>query len=153
MTSIHIKTGSLDETVGLGKKLGEKLRGGEVIELISDLGGGKTQLVRGMAEGMGSTDQVQSPSFTISRVYKSNTLELHHFDFHRLDDPGIVKNELAEVIGQPNAVVAIEWADSVADILPDDRLTVTIKPTGDTNREFEIVSHGPKHNHLTKDSR
>src|SRR5687767_11856405 len=116
-----INSKSIEDTVELGKRLGERFKGGEVIELISDLGGGKTQLVRGMAAGMGSTDQVQSPSFTISRVYKSDRLEFHHFDFHRLSEPGILQYELSELLGQPGQVVAVEWADTVADILPGDR--------------------------------
>jgi tRNA threonylcarbamoyladenosine biosynthesis protein TsaE len=66
VTKLIAVTKNADETVALGQKIGQQLQGGEVIELISDLGGGKTQLVRGLAAGMGSTDQVQSPTFTIS---------------------------------------------------------------------------------------
>ena len=150
MTRKKLSSDSIEDTVNIGKLLGEKLTGGEVVELVSDLGGGKTQLVRGMAVGIGSSDQVQSPSFTISRIYKSDKLELQHFDFHRLDDPGIIKNELAESLGREQVVVVLEWADTVADILPNDRMTVTIKPTSENKREIEFVSHGPKHNHLVK---
>lgn len=112
------------------------MRGGEVIELVSDLGGGKTTFVRGIAQGMGSTDKVASPSFTISREYKSGELTLYHFDFYRLQDPGIVANELAEVVGDPKAVVAVEWADIVEDVLPDGKLTIRIQNTGETSREL-----------------
>jgi tRNA threonylcarbamoyladenosine biosynthesis protein TsaE len=136
VTKLIAVTKNADETVALGQKIGQQLQGGEVIELISDLGGGKTQLVRGLAAGMGSTDQVQSPTFTISRIYKSKALELHHFDFYRLGDPGIVGLELAEVMQDSRAIVAIEWADTVKDILPKKRLQIVITASSDTNRQF-----------------
>ena len=127
---------SLEDTAKLAESLGAKLRGGEVIELVSDLGGGKTTFVRGLAKGMGSQDKVASPSFTISREYKARDLTLYHFDFYRLNDPGIVANELAEVVGDPKAVVAVEWADIVEDVLPVDKLTIRIKTTGEFTREL-----------------
>jgi tRNA threonylcarbamoyladenosine biosynthesis protein TsaE len=127
---------SLESTAKLAESLGSRLRGGEVIELVSDLGGGKTTFVRSLTEGMGSVDKVTSPSFTISREYKAGDLTLYHFDFYRLNDPGIVANELAEVVHDPKAVVAVEWADIVEDVLPTDKLTIHIKTTGEFTREF-----------------
>lgn len=146
-----IKTNSVEATIALGERLSAKLRGGEVIELVSDLGGGKTQLVRGLAKGIGSSDAVQSPSFTISRIYKAGDLELHHFDFHRLDDPGIMLHELAEVVGQPNIIVAIEWADNVKDVLPADRLVIELEATGENERNIQLKATGPRHQHMVED--
>jgi len=114
------------------------LRGGEVVELVSDVGGGKTTFVRGLAKGMGSSDKVASPSFTLSREYRAGELTMFHFDFYRLNDPGIVANELAEVVGDPQAVVVVEWADIVEDVLPDERLTIHISSIDDTEREFRF---------------
>ncbi len=142
---LRLVSKSLQDTIDLGEKLGRKLAGGEVIELVSDLGGGKTQLVHGLAKGMGSSDQVQSPSFTISRIYSSKKLTLHHFDFHRLKEPGIIKRELAETIGTNDIVIAIEWADSVQDVLPADRLVITITPTGENIRSVDLIASGRKH--------
>lgn len=119
--------------------LGAKLRGGETILLVSDLGGGKTAFVRGLARGMGSTDHVASPTFTISREYNAGKLTLYHFDFYRLSDPGVVAAELQEFVHDPQAVVAIEWGDAVHDVLPDDRIVITIKRTGDTSRELVLT--------------
>jgi tRNA threonylcarbamoyladenosine biosynthesis protein TsaE len=121
------------------------LKGGEVIELVSDLGGGKTTFVRGLTEGLGSSDHVASPTFTISRQYKTadqRNLTLYHFDFYRLDEPGIVAAELAEVIDDPQAIVAIEWASIVHDVLPKDHVTLTLKSVGETTRDitFEYPS-------------
>lgn len=113
------------------------MRGGEVIELVSDLGGGKTAFVRGLARGMGSQDAVRSPSFTLSNQYRADNLTLYHFDFYRLDEPGIMKDELAEVLADPQAVIAVEWSDIVEDVLPSKRrLTVRIKALAANRREL-----------------
>ena len=114
--------------------LGRRLRGGEVIELVSDLGGGKTTFVRGLARGMGSNDKVSSPSFTLGNQYKSDGLTLYHFDFYRLGEAGIMKDELAEVVADPKAVTIVEWADIVEDVLPTDKMTIRIKASGENER-------------------
>ncbi len=119
-------------------KMGRKLRGGEAIELIGDLGAGKTAFVRGLAKGMDSKDAVRSPSFTISNRYRSGKLTMYHFDFHRLDDPGIIKRELAEILNDPQAVAVVEWGGSVRDVLPSGRMTIRIMATGDNRRRFEF---------------
>lgn len=128
-----LSTGSAD-TERIAEKLGSRCRGGEVVELVSDLGGGKTTFVRGLARGIGSQDHVSSPTFKISNIYKAKDLELHHFDFYRLPEAGIIADELAEVIGDPNIVVAIEWGAVIHDVLPPQRLTVNIAPTDENTR-------------------
>ena len=128
----------LESTLVLAAGIGSKLHGGEVIELISDLGGGKTAFVRGLAQGMGSSDHVRSPSFTLGNQYRAESLTLYHFDFYRLTQPGIMRQELAEIIEDPEAVVAVEWAEIVEAVLPAERLTITIKATGENSREFSI---------------
>ena len=122
-----------------------------MIELSGDLGSGKTVFVRGLAKGMGSTDKVTSPTFTISREYKAENLELHHFDFYRLNEagPGVVADELRESIDNPRVVVVIEWGAAVKDALPTDRLRVGISRTGDDTRTMNITA-GKKHQHLLK---
>lgn len=119
-------------------KMGRRLRGGEAIELIGDLGAGKTAFVRGLAEGMGSKDSVRSPSFTISNRYRSGKLTMHHFDFHRLDDPGILRRELAEILSDPQAVAVVEWGDAVRNVLPHEHLTIRIAATGDESRDIRF---------------
>lgn len=138
MQTWQAETKSQAETEALAARIGARLRGGEVIELVSDLGGGKTAFVRGLARGMHSEDQVASPTFTISREYRAGGLTLYHFDFYRLQDPGIMTNELAEVVGDPKSVVAVEWSDIVRHVLPEKRLTVRLKLTGETSRELEF---------------
>ena len=137
--SVKIISNQLEDTLALGATIGGVLRGSEVIELSSDLGGGKTAFVKGLARGLGAKDVVQSPTFTISRIYGCDRgLELHHFDFYRLTDPGVMSAELHESIQQPNTVVAIEWSDIVHDILPDERVHIIITNTGEDSRLYDI---------------
>lgn len=107
-----------------------------MIELVSDLGGGKTTFVRGLARGAGSSDRVASPTFTISRVYEAGNKDIHHFDFYRLGEAGLIGEELAEVLHDPHIVTVVEWADIVKDVLPRKRLTITINKTPTDGRDI-----------------
>ncbi len=128
-----------------GERLGRLFRGGEVVELVGDVGAGKTTLVHGIVRGMRIDETVQSPSFTISRVYDApNGLRLVHYDFYRLSDPGIMKDELSETLTDEKSSVVIEWANNVESILPDDRLTVAIASPTETERVLDIKSVGVK---------
>jgi len=117
------------------------LSGGEVITLSSDLGGGKTAFVRGLARGMGSTDHVASPTFTIGREYHSQAkgLTLYHFDFYRLQEPGLMALELGEALANTAGVVAVEWGGVVEGVLPDARLSITITRSGENTRDFQFA--------------
>jgi len=130
--NIQKTTTEASQTEKLGEMIGSALKGGEVIELISDLGGGKTTFTRGLARGFGSTDRVASPTFTISKVYKNGSKELHHFDFYRLQESGLIGFELEDVLNDPQCSVVVEWAAVVQNVLPKERLSVTFKTT-DTN--------------------
>lgn len=129
---------SADMTTAMGVKIGQKLLGGEVIELVSDLGGGKTTFTKGLAKGIGSTDHVASPTFTISRLYRGKKLEMHHFDFYRLSEAGLMEHEIADVLGDPSAVVVIEWGGAVAHVLPKERLTIRFTQNGEDSRTLQI---------------
>lgn len=129
-----------EETERLAEKLGSACRGGEIIELMSDLGGGKTTFTRGLVRGIGSKDAVASPTFTISKVYDAGMLTVHHFDFYRLDEPGIMSEELAEVLVDPQAIVVIEWGDIVQHILPEKRLTLKIAQQPDGSRALTFTA-------------
>ena len=125
-------------TEQLAEELGRKLRGGEVIELASDLGGGKTTFTRGLVRGAGSSDKVGSPTFTLSREYKAPAFTIAHFDFYRLGEAGILGDELDEVIGDPHYVTVVEWGDIVRDVLPQRRLTIRLALTGENTRHISI---------------
>jgi tRNA threonylcarbamoyladenosine biosynthesis protein TsaE len=136
-TEMNLEITCIDSTATerLGNSIGKNLKGGEIFELISDLGGGKTSFVRAMAAAIGIHD-VSSPSFTIHNVYSSDTLTMHHYDFYRLAEPGVVQNELKETLFLPDSVSCIEWAESVHRVLPDTRITVNITPTDNDGRLF-----------------
>lgn len=131
------------QTKDFGGLIGGLLKEGSVIELLGDVGAGKTTFVKGLALGMGITDEVQSPSFTISRVYESdNNLRLAHYDFYRLNEAGIMSSELEEDLNDPNTVVVIEWGGVVEGVLPEDRLTINIVAVSDNERTINLYSNG-----------
>lgn len=122
-----------------GARLGALLRGGEVIEMIGDVGAGKTTLTKGIALGMGIDETIQSPTFTINRVYDApDDRRLVHYDFYRLADAGIMASELHETLNDPQVVTVIEWAGIVDGVLPDDRLSLTITSPTETTRRVVV---------------
>ncbi len=138
------------KTEQLAEQFGRKLRGGEVLELVSDLGGGKTTFTRGLVRGAGSTDKVGSPTFTLSREYTAPKFTIVHFDFYRLGEAGIMGDELDELVGDPAYVTVVEWGDIVRDVLPEHRVTVLLNRTGDETRHVTI-SYPPTMAYIIED--
>jgi len=138
-TSYHLSVESAKHTEEVGEKIGANLKGGEAILLRSDLGGGKTTLVRGLARGAGTQAHVSSPTFTLSKEYATERLTIHHYDLYRLQDPGILAHEITEVLTDPKAVVIVEWGDIVDDILPQNRLVIDIEKTSETQRRLVVT--------------
>ena len=128
-----------------GEKLGSFLKGGEIIELVGDVGSGKTTFVKGLAAGLGIRDEVQSPTFTISRVYGARDgLTLAHYDFYRLNNPGILGVELQEALQEQRTIVAVEWGEIVSGVLPSDRLTVKLTAPSEKVRNIKVKSGGDR---------
>ncbi len=127
------------DTEEFGAQVGSRLVGGEVIELISDLGGGKTTFVRGLAKGSGSKEHVTSPTFTIRNDYEAPKLKIAHFDFFRLnDDPGNLTDLLSEAISLPDTVVVVEWADAVKGVLPYEHVKIILNTTAPNERLVKV---------------
>lgn len=144
-----IEVNSEDKMKIFGMSIGALLDGGEIIELIGDVGSGKTTLVKGIAVGLVIDEYIQSPSFTINRVYNGrDKIILSHYDFYRLFDAGIMTNELQEVIGDKNTVTIIEWGGVVDDVLPRDRIIISINILGENSRKLVISSNGVNSNKL-----
>lgn len=134
-----IEVKSEQETKDLAMKLSSLLKGGEVFELIGDVGAGKTTFVKGLAKGLNIEDDIQSPSFTISRLYNARDgLQLVHYDFYRLTDPGIMANEVAEMIHDTTTITVIEWADIVEGVLPENRLSIRFESPSETERKITL---------------
>ena len=127
---------SEQEMLEFGKSFIAKLSDAHVIELIGDVGAGKTTFVRGLASGLGIKEPVTSPSFTISKSYAiPGGKTLVHYDFYRLPDPGLMAEDLEENLNDPNSIVIVEWADSVSNLLPENHIKLEIKYNDDNTRE------------------
>lgn len=124
------------EMIEYGKQLGQTLEAPVVLELLGDVGAGKTTLTRGIAAGLGIQEPVTSPSFTISKEYQGEKYRLVHYDFYRLGDPGIMSEDLLDAISDKNAITIIEWGESIRDILPEKRVKITIKNLDENTREI-----------------
>ncbi len=124
------------EMLEFGQKFAKSLKAPQVVELLGDVGAGKTTLTRGIADGLGVKESVTSPSFTLSKEYNGKKYHLVHYDFYRLADPGIMSEDLAETIADPKTITIVEWGQSVQDLLPKKRLTIEIKYVDENTREI-----------------
>lgn len=151
MQKIVIQTHSAAETMQLAEQMGSLLQAGDCIAYFGGLGAGKTTFTRGLAKGMGLPDEVASPTFAIVNEYHgTGALSLYHFDMYR-----IIGAESLETTGfydytLEENVFAIEWAENIADCLPENRIAVTIEPLSETDRQitieggtrFAVLGHG-----------
>ena len=127
------------EMIIFGEQIAKSLVMPEVVELIGDVGVGKTTITKGIAKGLGVTDEITSPSFTLSKQYDFPKGKLVHYDFYRLIDPGIMSEDLMENIEDKNTITIVEWADSVKEILPDKHKSFLIKLLDDGSREVILL--------------
>ena len=148
MSEKIFRTASRDETIALGERLGRALRAGDVLVLTGDLGAGKTQLTKGMAAGLGVTDDVTSPTFTIEMVYEGTEMPLYHFDLYRLDSADQLEDTgIFDVLGA-DGVCSIEWGEQFAEEIGDARVDVVVTrlddeaaPGEEPPREVRLVAH------------
>ena len=113
-----------------------------VIELVGDVGAGKTTFTKGLARGLEITEEITSPTFTISKVYEnSRGQKLVHYDFYRLENPGIMVEDLFENLQDPHTVTVIEWADTVSEILPANHLRLEILINDDGSRTLNLIKN------------
>ncbi len=138
MKNFEREINSTEEMIEFGKEIGSNLEGGSVLELVGDVGAGKTTFTKGLALGLGILETVQSPTFTISRVYEGDDLTLSHYDFYRLNDYGIMKMELAENLSNPQNITVVEWAGELADILPEKHLRLIFESISEDKRLVKV---------------
>lgn len=129
---------STDEMIAFGEEIGWQISEGMVLELVGDVGAGKTTFTKGLAKGLGISETVQSPTFTISRVYEGERLTLSHYDFYRLNDYGIMEMELAENLNNPKNVTVVEWAGDLAEILPKKHLKLVFESLNENQRKVKV---------------
>ena len=160
---------SEEEMLAFARDFAKNLEVPSVIELIGDVGAGKTTFTRGLAEGLGVTEPVTSPSFTISKRYTFSrpavppsptrpitSPDIHsaspsssaptprpctliHYDFYRLPDPGLMSEDLEESLADENAITVVEWANSVSSLLPENRIALKISLNPDASRTIEKI--------------
>ncbi len=138
-----IITNNAEQTEAVGYLIGKGLSGGDLILLEGDLGGGKTTFTKGLAKALGILETVNSPTFTIVKIYQGE-LTLNHIDAYRLadqsDDIGI-----SELINDCFAVSVVEWADFIASLLPAEYLRIKFNYIDEHTRELCIEPHGNKY--------
>ena len=122
-----IETFQPKETYQCGFEIGQNARAGEVYALVGDLGVGKTVFTQGVAAGLGITEPVNSPTFTILQVYDEGRLPFYHFDVHRIGDPEEMDEIGYEDCFYGEGVSFVEWADLIRDIMPEETRWVTIE--------------------------
>ena len=135
-------TKSAAETRALGEKLAGRLQPGDVLLLEGDLGAGKSELTRGIAKGLGVTETVTSPSFTILNVYESGRFPLYHFDWYRLESSEeLYELGMDEYLGGIG-IALVEWPEQCPDAVPENCLRIRITATGENSRQIEAEPCG-----------
>ena len=122
-----IETRSPEETFALGEKLGREAKPGQIYTLNGDLGTGKTVFTQGFASGLGITEPVNSPTFTILQVYEEGRMPFYHFDVYRIGDVEEMDEIGYEDCFYGEGVCLIEWAELIEEILPEHVIAVTIE--------------------------
>lgn len=125
--NMKIESFSAEETYELGKKLGSEANPGDVLTLIGDLGVGKTVFTQGFADGLGITEPISSPTFTIVQVYEEGRLPFYHFDVYRIGDIEEMDEVGFEEYVMGEGVSLIEWANLIEEILPERRTNILIE--------------------------
>jgi len=131
-------TNSPIETERLGEALGKILKPGTVLAYEGDLGAGKTAFTRGLARGLGATEQVTSPTYTIVNEYLSGRMPLFHFDMYRLHSSDDLWDIGWEDYLERGGVCAVEWSENVRDAM-EDAITVCIQKLGEDSRKITVT--------------
>ncbi|MGN0140668.1 MAG: tRNA (adenosine(37)-N6)-threonylcarbamoyltransferase complex ATPase subunit type 1 TsaE [Roseburia sp.] len=129
------ETFSAEETRALGRQIGQNAQPGDLYTLVGDLGVGKTVFTQGIAEGLGITEPVSSPTFTIVQIYEEGRIPFYHFDVYRIGDPEEMDEIGYEDYFYGDGLCMVEWANLIEELLPEKRFDVTIEK--DLERGFD----------------
>jgi tRNA threonylcarbamoyladenosine biosynthesis protein TsaE len=124
---MDIETYSAEETFALGEKIGREAKPGQIYTLIGDLGVGKTVFTQGVAKGLGITEPVSSPTFTIVQIYDEGRMPFYHFDVYRIGDVEEMDEIGYEDCFYGEGLCLIEWANLIEEILPEHYVQITIE--------------------------
>jgi len=140
---LNIETASPEETLALGRRLGQQLQPGDVLALVGSLGAGKTQFTKGLADGAGAPDRVTSPTFKLVNEYHGR-LVLYHIDAYRLHGPAELVALGCDEFFDGDGAAVVEWADRVEDALPNELLRVDITIAGTASRRLSFTPIGAR---------
>lgn len=135
-----IETNSAEETEALGKQIGSSLQAGAVLTLVGDLGVGKTVFTQGLAQGLDIQEAITSPTFTIVQVYEEGRLPFYHFDVYRIGDLDEMDEVGYEEYVYGEGVTMIEWANLIADLLPDNYTEIIIEKNLELGFDYRKIT-------------
>jgi tRNA threonylcarbamoyladenosine biosynthesis protein TsaE len=149
LKKVVFQTKNTAETIRIGRDIGGLLRPGDVVALVGELGAGKTQFVKGLAEGagVGKSTYVSSPSFTLINEYPGR-VPFYHVDLFRLEQEKEAEELGLEDYFQGGGITAVEWADKIPSLLPKEMLLIHIAYTGKKTRSLEITGRGRRYLNL-----
>lgn len=139
METVFFDSESAEATYAFGRTLGEKARAGEIYTLEGDLGTGKTVFTKGFAEGLGITEAVVSPTFTIVQVYEGGRLPLYHFDVYRIGDVEEMDEIGYEEYFFGEGVCLVEWAGLIEELLPENIVKISIEKNLDRGFSYRRI--------------
>ncbi|SFB06499.1 tRNA (adenosine(37)-N6)-threonylcarbamoyltransferase complex ATPase subunit type 1 TsaE [Clostridium frigidicarnis] len=142
---------NVEETLEIGRKIGEKANSGDIFCLIGDLGTGKTHITKGIAKGLNVSDNITSPTFNIVNEYDSGRLKLYHFDVYRVNDPDEIYAIGFDEYIFSDGVSIIEWANYIEELIPEEYLLIKIEKQlhlGDNVRKIILESFGKRYNYI-----
>ncbi|MBQ9987658.1 MAG: tRNA (adenosine(37)-N6)-threonylcarbamoyltransferase complex ATPase subunit type 1 TsaE [Erysipelotrichales bacterium] len=146
---MELRTANEMETMQLAEKLGNIVTAGTLITLEGDLGAGKTTFTKGLGKGLGIKRPINSPTFTIMKIYEGGRLPLYHIDAYRLE--GLEQDLGFEEFIYGEGACVIEWYMFIEDLLPEDRLEIKIEYEGEDARKITIIPHGNMYEELVKE--
>lgn len=146
LTKQHIESYSPEDTYLLGEQIGESIPEGSVLTLVGDLGVGKTVFTQGLAQGLGITEPVNSPTFTIVQIYEEGRLPLYHFDVYRIGDPAEMDEIGYEDYFYGDGVCLIEWANLIEELLPESYIEITIAKNLQKGFDYRDIAITRKYN-------
>ena len=136
---MKVNTKTTEEMIALGEKIASKLNGGDIILLQGELGAGKTTMSKGIAKGLGITDEIVSPTFTLMNVYENG--KLVHIDTYRLENAGgLLEIGVEDYLGQADTITIVEWPEKIKELLNNKKtIEISIVKQDDNSREITIT--------------
>ena len=131
---------SEDETFRIGEEYGRKAQPGSVFSLEGDLGVGKTVFAKGFAQGLGITETVNSPTFTIMKIYEGGRLDLYHYDAYRIEDPSEMEEIGYTDYFYGEGTCLIEWACNIEEYLPDRMTKISIEKVPEKGFDYRRIT-------------